>query len=643
MNYAFAAAGCCMSIRILKWGGGILLSMVVAIGLAIAAFGWNWLRGPIESRVAAATGRELTLAGDLDVGLDWPLLTLEAADVALANAEWARRPDLLRAGRIALALDIPELLRGRLALAAIDIADADLFLERRRDGERNWQLGREEAEQGRPVEAGRLSVVRSRVSYRDEAEDVQLRATVETPAGTAAEIEATGRYRGAPLRLKLVGGPLMSLRDEANPYPFSLAGDLGRTAVQARGSVTGIGRWSALDLQFEVEGANLEDLYPLFRVALPDSGPYRLAGRIAKTGAAWRAAELSGRIGDSDFSGNLQADTGGRRPVISGEVNFGKLDFADLAPAVGKKDARAAKRLPPEGAPRRVLPDERFRTERWDKADADLRLKARRIIRKGQLPLEDFSTRLLLRDAVLRLDPLEFGIAGGKLAGSIQLDGSGTPLRAEADLHARRIVFARLFPGARNQRAEVGRLSGDMKLSGAGNSPAEMLAGMNGQGGFVVSRGEVSRLMMELAGLHVLEAVVVALSGDKPIVIRCGMAAFHVKQGVLESDQFVLDTTITKIAGAGSVDFAREEVDLTLRPQAKETSFVSLRSPIHVVGPFADPDVKVDKKALVARGVGALALGAINPVLALAPLVEIGREEDSDCAKLLQEARAKAP
>jgi hypothetical protein len=44
---------------------------------------------------------------------------------------------------------------------------------------------------------------------------------------------------------------------------------------------------------------------------------------------------------------------------------------------------------------------------------------------------------------------------------------------------------------------------------------------------------------------------------------------------------------------------------------------------------------------LVARAAGALALGAINPALAVLATLESGPGKDTDCGKLLAEAKAK--
>ena len=67
---------------------------------------------------------------------------------------------------------------------------------------------------------------------------------------------------------------------------------------------------------------------------------------------------------------------------------------------------------------------------------------------------------------------------------------------------------------------------------------------------------------------------------------------------------------------------------------------MALRSPIYVRGSFAKPDVEVDKGRVAARALGAIALGIVNPVLALIPLIDAGPGKDSDCGQLVRDARA---
>jgi AsmA protein len=48
----------------------------------------------------------------------------------------------------------------------------------------------------------------------------------------------------------------------------------------------------------------------------------------------------------------------------------------------------------------------------------------------------------------------------------------------------------------------------------------------------------------------------------------------------------------------------------------------------------------VDRRTVATRGLGALLLGFINPLLTVLPLIETGPGRDSDCGRLIQEARS---
>ena len=55
--------------RALKWAGGIIAGLVVALILVVALFDWNWLRDPVARKVSRATGRTFAINGDLSVHL----------------------------------------------------------------------------------------------------------------------------------------------------------------------------------------------------------------------------------------------------------------------------------------------------------------------------------------------------------------------------------------------------------------------------------------------------------------------------------------------------------------------------------------------------------------------------------------------
>ncbi|OFW10582.1 MAG: hypothetical protein A3H27_09550 [Acidobacteria bacterium RIFCSPLOWO2_02_FULL_59_13] len=326
------------------------------------------------------------------------------------------------------------------------------------------------------------------------------------------------------------------------------------------------------------------------------------------------------------------------------------FDFADLGPLIGARpgSVQAAKQAAsspskaaaPIPAQARVLPDMPFKADRWDSVDAEVALKAGTIRRAKELPLEDFVTHLSLRDSVLRLDPLNFGVAGGHLDAVIALDGRKDPIQAHARVRARNILLAKLFPTVELSKTSIGQVNGEFDLAGKGNSVGGMLASSDGKVGLVIAGGEISRLMMEEVGLHLLEILGLKVTGDKLVKLRCGVADFDVKEGTMHANALILDTEVTTIIGTGSIDMKQEKLDLTLNQHTKHTGPVALRSPIYVRGSFARPDVDVDKGRVAARALGAIALGIVNPLLTLIPLIDAGPGRDSDCGQLIRNASA---
>jgi AsmA protein len=287
----------------------------------------------------------------------------------------------------------------------------------------------------------------------------------------------------------------------------------------------------------------------------------------------------------------------------------------------------------------RMLPNEPYNVEHWNSLDAEVAFRAQKIHRAEELPLENLATTIKLHDSVMTLDPLDFGIAGGHLDGKITMDGRQDPTKAAARLHARNILLAKMLPTIKRAEQSLGQMNGEIDLAGTGNAVNGMLATANGKVAFVIGEGKISKLLMETIGLHLPEIVTLKVGGDKIVGIRCGIADFNVKQGVMAANELVLDTEVTNISGTGTIDLAQEKMNLTLVPETKNTSLVALRAPIHVRGTFGKPEVGIDAMRVAARGLGAVALGLVNPLLALVPLVEPGPGKDSDCGRLIRDAK----
>ncbi len=630
----------------LKWITGVLLAPVVLATLLIAIFGWNWLRGPIERMATERTGRVLAINGDLTVKFGWPLPHIRATSVTFANPAWAREKQMLTADAVDVTIHLPQLLARNIVLPEVRLEHPVVFLEQAGDGRRNWLLDPQQQDEGARVHIDRLTLDQGRLGYDDVAQQTSIRAELSTsdtaPAAAGLSFMAQGLYLGMPLKAGGKGGPVLGLRDETTPYPLQTEFTVGPTAVKAAGTITSLLKFSAVDMRLALHGDSLAQLFPLLGLAFPETRAYITKGHLLHQANTWRYEEFSGRIGDSDIAGSLQVTTGGKRPALTADLVSKVLDIADLGPLVGAQPGSvdAARRAAPApGAAAtplqaRVLPDIPFNIGRWSSVDSDVTLKAGTLRHAKELPLENLTARWTLRDSVLKLDPLDFGVAGGQLNGVIPLDGRSDTIQAHARLKARKIQLSKLFPTSELGKTSIGQVNGDFDLTGKGNSVRRMLASSNGKVDLVVAGGKISKLMMEKVGLHLWEMLELKMSGDRLVTLRCAVASFDVKQGNMQANVLIFDTEVTTIIGTGSIDLGEEKLDLTLNQKTKYTSPLALRSPIYVRGTFAQPSVTVDKGRVAARALGAVALG-----LVLIPLIDAGPGQDSDCGELVRDAK----
>jgi uncharacterized protein involved in outer membrane biogenesis len=223
----------------------------------------------------------------------------------------------------------------------------------------------------------------------------------------------------------------------------------------------------------------------------------------------------------------------------------------------------------------------------------------------------------------------------------IEIDATRAPLRSRLHATAKQLRLARLLPDPKGKTGGNARVSGTIDLQGTGDSVAAFLASAKGAIAFLGSGGTVSRVVAELGGLDLRDAIDSLLGSDEPVPMRCGVASFDVESGVMSTDLLVLDTADVVIVGSGSINLADETLSLTLRPEAKNPGLLSGRFPIRIEGTFSKPKLQADRDALVVRGGAALALGLVNPLAALIPLVETGTGEDANCPALLAEVQER--
>lgn len=650
--------------RLLFWSIAALAVLLALCTALLLTFDWNRAKPWLNQRVSEATGRTFAIRGDLSLTwqkaqtyqdswrrwVPWP--SLSAKDIVLDNPGWAKTgPHMAEIGQLTFSLSPLPLLANRIVVPTLELDTPSIALERKLDGENNWTF-KSSGPSAWQLELKKLVLAKGAVRLLDAVSKVDIKANIDSLPTTTAEgygigWKVSGIFNKAAVSGDGKAGAVLSLQNSSTPYPLQADVRVGKTAIGIKGTLTKPSDLAALDLRLKLSGASMSNLYPLTGIVLPATPPFstegHLTGKLNSAGGDWTYDKFSGRVGSSDLSGTFEYIAQKPRPLLKGTLLSNQLRLEDLAPLIGA-DSNASKANRGDGAAQpgnKVLPVEQFDTTRWGSIDADVKFTGRKIIRDKELPIQDLVADLHLKDSVLSLTPLNFGVAGGNLTSNIKLDGSNKVIKGEMKISARHLKIKQLFPAFQTAQASLGEINGDASLSAVGNSVATLLGSANGELKTLINQGTISKFLLEAAGLNIGNVVISKLFGDKQVKLNCLASDFAVTNGVMDARTFVMDTDDAIINVDGKVNLAKEALDLTINPKNKGLRIFSLRSPLHVTGSFKNPDVGVDKGVLALKAGGAIAFGILAPVAAVIPLINIGPDQQSDCAGLLALARQK--
>jgi uncharacterized protein involved in outer membrane biogenesis len=651
-------------VRWLLWSIAALIALIALCVALLLTFDWNRAKPWLNQRVSEATGRNFAIRGDLvltwqksQADLDswrrwvpWPRLS--AKDIVLDNPDWAKTgPHMAEIGQLTFSLSPLPLLAHRIVIPSLELDTPSIALERKPDGDNNWTF-KSSGPSAWQLELQKLALAKGTVRLLDPISKLNIKADIDSLPAASAEGYGIGWKVGGTFNKAAVSGSgkagaVLSLQNSTTPYPLQASVNIGKTAIAIQGTLTKPSDLAALDLRLKLSGASMSNLYPLTGIVLPATPPFategRLVGKLNSAGGDWTYDKFSGRVGSSDLSGTLEYIAQKPRSLLKGSLLSNQLKLQDLAPLIGA-DSNASKANRGDGVAQpsnKVLPVEQFDTARWGSIDADVKFTGRKIIRDKDLPIQDLVADVHLKDSVLSLTPLNFGVAGGNLVSNIKLDGSNKLIKAEMKISARHLKIKQLFPTLASAQASLGEINGDASLSAVGNSVASLLASSNGELKTLINQGTISKFLLEAAGLNIGNVVISKLFGDKQVKLNCLASDFAVTNGVMDARTFVMDTDDAIINVEGQVNLAQESLALTINPKTKGLRIFSLRSPLHVTGSFKNPDVGVDKGVLALKAGGAIALGVLAPVAAVLPLINISPDQQSDCAGLLALAKEK--
>lgn len=322
----------------------------------------------LATRVSAATGHRLTIAGPLELKLGL-VPTLAASHLTLAGAPGGPRTPLATADRVVARLALLPLLAGEVVIKRLEVDSPDIRLESAADGRANWRA----APAAAPAASGGAAMVPrfdirtiivhdAHLAWRDHATGRDLNLTVASATvrpdrvngGLALHLDGT--FRGQPIAVEGLTGPLADALAN-RPWLLHLKASVAEAVLMADGRIARPAGLAGLDLALTAQGSDLAALLHLagWEAPLP-LGPFRITAHLADAGG------LPGLDG-------IDAAVGRREALLV----TAKGRVADLAHAAGLDLALAAESDGPApqaaGGPLRLIAHLTGGTGSWHLAD----------------------------------------------------------------------------------------------------------------------------------------------------------------------------------------------------------------------------------------------------------------------------------
>ncbi len=216
-----------IALRVLGWITGIVLLLLLVAIVVLFNMDLGRFKPQGEQALSKLLGRELRIAGPLELSLGRDI-HLHATEVTLAAPAWAKVPDLAAVKELDLVVDATTLLSDTIRIRRLKAHQLRVAIEVAQSGEDNWTFSTEVAEPAPeedepftlPVTVDQLTITDSSVQYASPDRAGPLVLTAADFSGTMPDTEALQlQWQGAlnelPLSLVLAasGAELATLKN----------------------------------------------------------------------------------------------------------------------------------------------------------------------------------------------------------------------------------------------------------------------------------------------------------------------------------------------------------------------------------------------------------------------------------------------
>ena len=567
----------------------VAIFIIAAISFFLL-FDANDFRDDFAAQVKKATGRELTIAGDIELSL-FPWLAIDIGETHLGNAAGFSDEPFVSFNQARLSVRVmPVLLHREVSIGTALLDGLDLNLEIARNGRSNWQdlidasEAKESAPQGGEVgETGAsaldivsINIRNASARYTDNQAGESYRLTnLNLSSGRVAEgeplplstafdfeIQPANISGGFEMEAVASAGPtsgtigfsdvevsVLGIDISANVEPFSYVDDAIPTAVIQ------VDEFSLKELmaQMNVEPPLTADPDAMDKVLINATVQFRPEAIALK--------ELDLVLDDTTFTGDLAlaSDAAGTISVnLSGDsINLDRY----MAPA--DEAGVATQDVAPVEVPADLIRSLNLRGN-FKIAEAVL----------GGMRFENAELGLKAANGKLRMYHISAQFFDGTYSGDVSVDASGKTPVLSVNEKVRDVNVGALALAMFEEESVTGSINGTFELSGRGNDLGAIQSSLQGQMSFELLDGawEGTDVWYELRRARALlkkeEAPEPTLPARTPF--SSVTASGPVNDGVFRNDDLLAELPFMELTGNGSINLPAATINYNMTARVFE-------------------------------------------------------------------------
>ncbi len=419
--------------------------------------------------------------------------------------------------------------------------------------------------------------------------------------------------------------------------------ELGAARLSLQGTLDQPPDWSATSLKLDAQIGSLAELGLINGRRLPEM-LFELDTHFSGTPGTFEMDQLTARLGESDFSGQMALSLQQQIPDIDIRINSSLIDLDAFAEEDNQQAALAEEKSSEASADDRVIPDREIRLDILRKFNAHLALEAKQLLFKKK-EYRDIALYADVMDGALNVHRAEAAGENGQLSATFAVLPENDAARVTGSLQG-----TDLFLGLARQTGDdvaiAPRIDMRIKLTGTGRTVRDVAATMTATARFITHGGRIpntgfTSLFYGDFFTEVFASVNPFAKEDPYTNIVCFVVLLEASNGnLIVNPGIVMQTDKMNIVSTGVIDLVTEKVDLNFKTASRGRIGISagqfINPYIKIAGTMANPKLTLDPEGTLVSGGAAVATLGLS-ILAKTAWDRVFRSKDP-CGKAIAEA-----